>query len=151
MRTIQNHLYKFRNEGLIKIQTDNCKNDKGSFKFNRYTLCTDHYSLIDTKLITEEISRELKGFLIILKLRCFNYSNTCKYNVRGLAETLMFSKSTISRYLQEAEKIGYIKWDKKKQNIELLDDSIFIITRETKIAMLKRVCPECLTDEVLFG
>ena len=68
IRTIQNHLYKFKKENLIDIKTEQHNGDKGAFKFNKYKLNDEHYSLIDTSILNLNGSKEMKGFLILLKL-----------------------------------------------------------------------------------
>ena len=93
------------------------------------------------------ISKQLKGFLILLKCKCLNGSNTCKYTQTELAEELNISRSTVSRYLEQAEKMGYIKRDDK--GIHLKDKKMFIITSETIFAIIKNYYPEILTDEDL--
>lgn len=156
--TIQRHLAKMYDEGFIWIDREYRKKDEDVFKKNHYTLLYDfsiyeddcgftHWVMVDEKLVKEPISNELKGFLIMLKIRCLNYTNTCGYSVRGLADTLSIGKSMVDRYLKEAEDLGYIKRNKKKKNIELLRDDIFIIARETDIHKLRSFCEEAVCDE----
>ncbi|MEE3417390.1 MAG: hypothetical protein VZR53_18850 [Prevotella sp.] len=106
-----------------------------------------HWVIIDEKLVEEPISNELKGFLIMLKIKCLNYTNVCGYSIRALADTLSIGKSMVDRYLQQAEELGYIKRNKKKKNITLLRDDIFIIARETDIHKLRNFCAEAVCDE----
>ena len=154
--TVQEHISKFEREGLIWIDREmNRKGDK-IFKKNHYQLLYDtnedgeicHYVYIDGKLINEPIKRELKGFLILLKIRCLNYTNICAYSVRELAETLTIGKSMVNNYLKMAEETGYIKRDKKKKTIQLLKDEIFIVARETDIARMRKLYPEVITDDM---
>lgn len=147
IRTIQNHLYKFREEGLIDVTTEQHIGDQGAFKFNKYKLNDEHYSLIDIEILKLDGSKELKGFLILLKLRCLNGTNICKFSIRELADTLTISKSTVDRYIKEAESLGYIIRDMKKNIIKLTLDNIFYTTQESTIAIMKRLYPEALTDE----
>ena len=150
VRTIQNHLYKFENEKLITIRTESHFGKNGSFRFNKYKLNDEHYSLIDTAILNLNGSKEMKGFLIQLKLRCLNGTNICKYSIRELADTLIYGKSTVDRYIKEAESLGYIVRDKKKGIIRITIDEIFYTTRESIIAITKRLYPEVLTDEDLL-
>lgn len=62
-----------------------------------------------------------------------------------LAQELGLAKSTVSRHINKAEELGYIKRNKK--GIHLLNKDMFLITNETEIAILKNVYPEILTDE----
>lgn len=153
--TIQRHLAKFEEEGFIWVDRETHKDNKNIFKKNHYTLLYDfsidddgfvHWVMIDEKLVKEPISNELKGFLIMLKIRCINYTNICGYSIRGLADTLSIGKSMVDRYLQQAEELGYIKRNKKKKNITLLRDDIFIIARETDIHKLRSFCAETVRD-----
>ena len=156
--TIQRHLAKMYDEGFIWIDRDTHKKDENVFKKNHYLLLYDlsvhdnecdltHWVMVDEKLVREPISNELKGFLIMLKIRCLNYTNVCAYSVRALAETLSIGKTMVDRYLIQAEELGYIKRNKKKKNITLLRDDIFIIARETDIHKLRNFCAEAVCDE----
>ena len=138
-------LHKFEDMRLIKIHSNLIKGKYGTFSRYEYELDTEHYVLIGNTLYDEPISRELKGFLVLLKCKCLNGTNTCKYSQKMLAEELGLSTSTISRYIRQATELGYVKKDKK--GIHLLDKDIFLITSETQIAILKNVYPEILTDE----
>lgn len=132
------------------------KDEDKIFRKNQYLLLYDidedglisHYVYIDGKLINEPIKRELKGFLILLKIRCLNYTNICAYSVRELSETLTIGKSMVNNYLKMAEETGYIKRDKKKKTIQLLNDEIFIVARETDIASMRNFYPEIITDDM---
>ena len=143
--TISGYITKFDNERIIKKITECRKGDSGAFLFNHYILYTDNYSLISMDLLKEPISRELIGFLVQLKLRCYNFTNLCQYSVRDLADTLVYTKSTVDRYLIEAEKLGYIKRD--KDGIHLLNEKIFIIDEKSDYELVREFYPEILTDE----
>lgn len=87
-------------------------------------------------LSKENISKELKGFLIKLKICCYNYTNYCHYSTRELAERMGMGKTSVDNYLRKAEEPGYIKW-KRDESIELTNKEIFIIARETEFASIK--------------
>ena len=142
---ISTHICNLDKKRIIKKITDRRKGDSGAFLFNHYYLFTENYSLISMDLLKEPIRRELIGFLVHLKLRCYNYTNLCKYSVRELADTLVYSPSTVDRYLIEAEKLGYIKRDKK--GIRLLNSNLFIIDEKSEYEIIKEFYPEILTDE----
>ena len=143
--TISKHICNLDKKRIIKKMTERKKGNSGAFKFNHYILSTDNYSLISMDLLNEPISRELIGFLVQLKLRCYNFTNLCQYSVRELANTLVYSKSTVGRYLQEAEELGYIKRD--KNGIRLLNNQLFIIEKKSEYEIVKEFYPETLTDE----
>jgi DNA-binding transcriptional ArsR family regulator len=96
-------------------------------------------------LLNEPIRKELIGFPVQLKLRCLNFTNLCRYSVRELAATLPYSKSTVDRYLIEAEEKGYIKRD--KQGIMLLNKNLFIVDEKSVYELTREFYPEILTDE----
>ena len=143
--TISKYITKFDNERIIKKITQRKKGDSGAFLFNHYYLYTDNYSLISMDLLKEPIRKELIGFLVQLKLRCYNFTNLCQYSVRDLAKTLVYTKSTVDRYLLEAEKFGYIKRD--KVGIHLLNEDLFIVGEKSVYELVREFYPEVLTDE----
>lgn len=142
---ISKHICEFDKKRIIKKITERRKGDSGAFLFNHYYLYTENYSLISMDLLKEPISRELIGFLVQLKLRCYNFTNLCQYSVRDLAYTLVYSKSTVDRYLIEAEKLGYIKRD--KDGIHLLNEKLFIIDNKSVYELVREYYPETLTDD----
>jgi hypothetical protein len=110
---ISDWLYKFQLKRLLTIVKVKVKGKYGQFKKCRYFLNTENYVLISEILKDEPISRQLKGFLILLKCLCLNGTNTTKYSQNKLAEELGIGKSTISNYMKEAEEKGYITKDEK--------------------------------------
>ena len=145
IKTIRNHLNKMESKGIITVQRDRKVGASGAFKFNTYYLTDENYSLISVDLLNEPIRNELIGFLVQLKLRCWNYSNLCRYSVRELADTLPYTKSTVDRYLIEAEQKGYIKRNEK--GIILVNTNLFIVDKMSEFELIRRLCPEILTDE----
>ena len=145
VKTIRNHLNKMENKGIVTVQRERKVGASGIFKFNTYHLSDENYSLISVDLLNEPIKKELIGFLVQLKLRCLNFTNICRYSVRDLADTLPYSKSTVDRYLIEAEEKGYIKRDQK--GIMLLDKNLFIVDEKSVYEITRELYPEILTDE----
>ena len=130
-------------EGFILIDRDTHKKDENVFKKNHYTLLYDfsihvdepdfaHWVMVDEKLVKEPISNELKGFLIMLKIRCLNYTNVCGYSVRALADTLSIGKSMVDRYLQQAEELGYITADERQNMDQLIEDDARLLSELLK-------------------
>lgn len=144
---IREWLHKFESLELIRIDKSDIYGQYGKFNRCSYQLNTEHYVFITNKLYDEPISRELKGFLILLKCKCLNGTNTTLYNQSQLAEELKLSNATISKYMQEAKEKGHVKKDKK--GIHLLREDIFLITSESQLAIIKNLYPEIITDEDL--
>lgn len=144
---IREWLHKFESLKLIRIDKSDIYGQYGKFNRCSYQSDTEHYVFITNKLHDEPISRELKGFLILLKCLCLNGTNTTLYSQNRLAEELNLSTGTISKYINEAIAKGYVKKDKK--GIHLLNEDLFIITSESQLAILKSVYPSILTDEDL--
>ena len=142
---IREWLHTFENLNLIQIDKSKVKGKYGTFDRCKYILDTAHYVLISNKLYDEPIPKQLKGFLVLLKCKCLNGTNSCKYIQAELARELNISESTISRYLKQAEELSYIKRDDK--GIHLKNKKMFIITNETIIAQMKNYYPNILTDE----
>ena len=131
---ISDWLYKFQSKRLLTIVKVKVKGKYGQFKKCRYFLNTENYVLISEILKDEPISRQLKGFLILLKCKCLNGTNTTLYSQNKLANELGISKGTISNYMQEAIDNGYISKDKK--GIHLIRKDIFLKT-ETLFPIIK--------------
>ena len=123
---ISDWLYKFQSKRLLTIVKVKVKGKFGQFQKCRYFLNTENYVLISEILKDEPISRQLKGFLILLKCKCLNGTNTTLYSQNKLANELGISRGTISNYIQEAIDKGYISKDKK--GIHLLRKDIFLKT-----------------------
>lgn len=144
--TIKRWIKKYKTLGLIQVQTGNILKENGQWiKKNHYKLRDDYYKLIGDGLLYLDIPNELKGFLILLKCRCYNCTNNLQYSVRELEETVHISKSTIGRYLVMAEDMGFIKRD--KEGITLLNDQIFIPHQESVYYAISKIYPEILTDQ----
>ena len=131
---ISDWLYNFQSKGLLRIVKIKIKGKFGQFQKCRYFLNTENYVLISEALKDEPISRQLKGFLILLKCKCLNGTNTTLFSQNKLAKELEISKGTISNYMQEAIDKGYICKDKK--GIHLLREDIFFKT-ETSFPIIK--------------
>ena len=127
---IREWLYNFQSKGLVRIVKTNIKGQFGKFQRCRYFLNTEHYVLISEILKDEPISTQLKGFLILLKCRCLNGTNTTLYSQNKLAEEMKIGKSTISNYMKEAIDKGYITKD--ENGIHLIREDIFYIANMPK-------------------
>ena len=133
---ISDWLYHFQSCGLLTVIKTNIKGQHGKFQRCRYQLVTEHYVLISSLLQDEPISRQLKGFLILLKCKCLNGTNTTLYSQGQLANELKMGKSTVSKYISEAIDKAYISKD--KNGIHLLRDDIFFVTKASQPNSRKR-------------
>ena len=124
---IRDWLYKFQSCGLLRIIKTNIKGQYGKFQRCKYKLNTDNYVRISDILKSEPISTQLKGFLILLKCKCLNGTNTTLYSQNQLAKELGISVGTISNYMKEAIDNAYIAKDDK--GIHLLRKDIFLKTK----------------------
>ena len=144
---ISDWLYKFQSYGLLRIIKLNIKGQYGKFQKCRYLLNTDNYVFISDLLKDEPISRQLKGFLILLKCKCLSGTNTTLYSQNKLAEELGIGKSTISNYMKEAEEKGYITKDEK--GIHLIREDIFYLVNMPKPDFRKKKIKSEKSKEIL--
>ena len=127
---ISDWLYKFQSQGLLRIIKLNVKGQYGKFHRCKYQLNTDNYVFISEVLHDEPISSQLKGFLILLKCKRLNGTNTTKYSQNQLAKELGIATGTISNYIKQAIANGYISKD--ENGIHLLREDIFYIAKIPK-------------------
>lgn len=121
---IREWLYKFQSKGLLTIVKSKVKGQYGTFQKCKYLLNAEHYTMISDVLKEEPVSTQLKGFLILLKCKCLNGTNTTKYSQNQLAKELGISSGAISQYMKEAIDKAYVSKDEK--GIHLLREDIFI-------------------------
>ena len=133
---ISDWLYKFQSQGLLRIIKLNVKGQYGKFHRCKYQLNTDNYVFISEVLHDEPISSQLKGFLILLKCKCLNGTNTTKYSQNQLAKELGIATGTISNYMKQAIANGYISKD--ENGIHLLREDIFNIAKMPKSNFRKK-------------
>lgn len=146
LKTVYNHIKKFKDTGLVTINTKYLNKDGNTIKKNFYQLSSKHYDEIEVKRLLElPINSALKGFLVLLKAMCLDCSNICKLPASEIAEYLVIGKRSIETYLKQAEDLGYIS--RKDGVIKLLDDEIFRIPRETEKRLYLGVYSEAFDDD----
>lgn len=121
---IREWLYMFQSKGLLTIIKSKVKGRYGTFRKCKYILNAEHYNLISDLLKEEPISSQLKGFLILLKCKCLNGTNTTKFSQNQLAKELGISAGAISQYMKDAIDNAYVSKDEK--GIHLLREDIFL-------------------------
>ena len=121
---IREWLYMFQSKGLLTIIKSKVKGRYGTFRKCKYILNAEHYNLISDLLKEEPISSQLKGFMILLKCKCLNGTNTTKFSQNQLAKELGISAGAISQYMKDAIDNAYVSKDEK--GIHLLREDIFL-------------------------
>ena len=121
---IREWLYMFQSKGLLTIIKSKVKGRYGTFRKCKYILNAEHYNLISDLLKDEPVSSQLKGFLILLKCKCLNGTNTTKFSQNQLAKELGISAGAISQYMKDAIDNAYVSKDEK--GIHLLREDIFL-------------------------
>ena len=144
---ISDWLYNFQSQGLLRIIKLNVKGQYGKFHRCKYQLNTDNYVFISEILHDEPISSQLKGFLILLKCKCLNGTNTTKYSQNQLAKELGIATGTISNYMKQAIANGYISKD--ENGIHLLREDIFYIAKMPKSYFRKKKIKSEKPKEIL--
>ena len=144
---ISDWLYKFQSQGLLRIIKLNVKGQYGKFHRCKYQLNTDNYVFISEALHDEPIKNQLKGFLILLKCKCLNGTNTTKYSQNQLAKELGIATGTISNYMKQAIANGYISKD--ENGIHLLREDIFYIAKMPKSNFRKKTIKSEKSTEIL--
>ena len=156
---LREHLNKMKDRGLILKERDEFYINGHGGKKCRYELIYDinlyynmpvHWVYVDIGLLDKEpISKELKAFLVKAKICCYNYTNYFEYSAREMAPLVNLGHSSVSKYISQAIKLGYIKKEKvgKKTRYTLTRNDIFIIPRETDIAVWKGVYPEAMDED----
>ena len=155
---LREHLDKMKDIGLILKERDEFYiNGHGGKKcryeliydINAYYKTPEHWVYVDVGLLDKEpISKELKAFLVKAKICCYNYTNYFEYSAREMAPLVNLGHSSVSKYISQAIKLGYIVRKKvgKKTRYILTRNDIFIIPRETDIAVWKGVYPEAMDE-----
>lgn len=142
---------RFEDAKLLTKETDYIGGQYGTFSRNTYQIIIGKWVGISVELLNEPISDELKGFLILLKSLCINYTNRCLYTAPdGLADWMIKLKTEdIDRLLNEAEQAGYIKgeMEKGKQFITLTRDDLFLVWEENRGQKLYRIYPHPFIQE----
>ena len=136
---IREWLYMFQSKGLLTIIKSKVKGRYGTFRKCKYILNAEHYNLISDLLKEEPISSQLKGFLILLKCKCLNGTNTTKFSQNQLTKELGISAGAISQYMKDAIDNAYVSKDEK--GIHLLREDIFLKAK-TEFRIVKPAKPK---------
>lgn len=142
---------RFEDAKLLTKEPEHIRGQYGTFSRNTYYIVIGKWVGISVALLNEPISDELKGFLILLKSLCINYTNRCLYTIPDELSDWMIRLKTedIERLLNEAEQAGYIKGEseKGKRFITLTRDDLFAVWEENEGQKLYRLYPHPFTQE----
>ncbi|MCD7901517.1 MAG: hypothetical protein LUH22_17135, partial [Bacteroides sp.] len=109
--TITGYTNKFRDLGLLKKHGNNFIEANVWKTANEYILAIPQidWIRINYGLLEENIPRELKSFLVLLKCLCLNNTNICLYNYKQIGEKLNINRNTVSKYTKQCIELGKIK------------------------------------------
>ena len=142
---------RFEQAKLLTKGIEQIRGQYGTFPRNTYHIIIGKWVGISKKLLNEPISDELKGFLILLKSFCINYTNRCLYTTpEELVDWMLkLKEEDIKRLLDEAEQAGYIRGDieKDKRFITLTRDDLFAVWEESEGQKLYRLYPNPYSQE----
>lgn len=142
---------RFEVAELLTKDKEHIRGQYGVFQRNTYHIIIGKWVGISVALLDEPISDELKGFLILLKSLCINYTNRCLYTAPDeLADWMIKLKTEdIDRLMNEAEQTGYIKGEieKDKRFITLTRNDLFAVWEENEGQKLYRLYPHPFTQE----
>lgn len=127
-RTIVTYIKKFKQLGLLDIKTEKIKGELGVFDRNTYSIkipdsnLGENWFRLNYDFLKEEISSDMKGFLLLLKCLGINGSNTVLYSLDkigkqkllhvGLNKIKELTRLGISLQVISKAKTGYIITDK---------------------------------------
>lgn len=127
-RTIVTYIKKFNQLGLLDIKTEKIKGELGVFDRNTYSIkipdsnLGENWFRLNYDFLKEEISSDMKGFLLLLKCLGINGSNTVLYSLDkigkqkllhvGLNKIKELTRLGISLQVISKAKTGYVITDK---------------------------------------
>ena len=127
-RTIVTYIKKFKQLGLLDIKTEKIKGELGVFDRNTYSIkipdsnLGENWFRLNYDFLKEEISSDMKGFLLSLKCLGINGSNTVLYSLDkigkqkllhvGLNKIKELTRLGISLQVISKAKTGYVITDK---------------------------------------
>ena len=127
-RTIVAYIKKFKQLGLLDIKTEKIKGELGVFDRNTYSIkipdsnLGENWFRLNYDFLKEEISSDMKGFLLLLKCLGINGSNTVLYSLDkigkqkllhvGLNKIKELTRLGISLQVISKAKTGYVITDK---------------------------------------
>lgn len=141
--TVQRSLWVFQENHLLTIHQDRY----GWREKNRYKLNRSNWFGVYRKILEEDIPREHIGFLLLLKSLCYSHCNYTDYYGRDLQEIMVLKQSMIDNYLRTLEAKQYIKRNRKKKRITILQDDLFLKTEESEKEKIMKIYPEAMSDD----
>ena len=159
-RTIVTYIKKFKQLGLLDIKTEKIKGELGVFDRNTYSIkipdsnLGENWFRLNYDFLKEEISSDMKGFLLLLKCLGINGSNTVLYSLDkigkqkllhvGLNKIKELTRLGISLQVISKAKTGYVITDKfiyediKKQKADSPTEQLLVDYYNRIVSYCKR-------------
>lgn len=134
---IRKYLHSLESFGFISILRDKIKGKYGTFEKCKYNLSDNNFFMVSNKLYDEPITKELKGFLILLKSITLNGTNLILYTLDELENKLRYSRRQISNYIKELKELGYLKAEKK--GVSITRNDLFPVLGNTEEMYKNRI------------
>jgi len=134
-RTIKAYIKKFEEVGLLKIEPERIEGEKGYFNRNTYHVLkpVTNYFRVEYDFLLENLSSDIKGYILLLKCICYAGSNTTLYSLNeiGKKKLLQIGLSTIKKLNREAVPLGVIL--PNKTGYTITTPNIYADTNKTAI------------------
>lgn len=162
-RTIVTYIKKFKQLGLLDIKTEKIKGELGVFDRNTYSIkipdsnLGENWFRLNYDFLKEEISSDMKGFLLLLKCLGINGSNTVLYSLDkigkqkllhvGLNKIKELTRLGISLQVISKAKTGYVITDKFIYE-DLLEQKADSPTEQLLVDYYNRIVSYCKRQEM---
>lgn len=127
LKSISNYIKKMEKIGLLSVQTDKRKGEKGVFNSNTYYVNKPsvNYFRVEYDFLLENIPADIKGYLLLMKCIGYKGSNHILYSLNkiGKEKLLRIGLSKIKSLNREAIELGTIK--KEKDGYRIMDAFIY--------------------------
>ncbi len=122
--SISEAIGRLKKSGLFHVEAYSFRGEKSIIRRNRYCFEPQpkDFFYVRNEFFYEDISDELKGFLLRLKAICINDTNFTLYSVNRIAEALHSDNKTIKKYIDLGIEAGRLK--KLDKGFALLDLNI---------------------------
>ena len=134
-KSISNYIKKMEKIGLLSVQTDKRKGEKGVFNSNTYYVNKPsiNYFRVEYDFLLENIPADIKGYLLLMKCIGYNGSNHILYSLNKIAEgeLLNIGLSKMKSLNRDAIDLQAIK--KEKDGYRIMDAFIYEDSPKEKV------------------